>query len=300
VSGSWCSPVVLAGRGGAGLRLARTACERRGSADRHADVGGSGPQVGCAQAGAPDLMRRAVLGTAVRSRGSCLVSAVLGRVLGLAGAVAPIGDRPRGRRHTGQSCISAHRIPASSRAAATTATSVMCLGRSSCRKAAQSQLGRPGAGQDIGPTCCWRSRRAPAMRGDDDRTRPTRPAGTADARCRLSFGGQLGGDLATPPPSGARPSVTRAGGWLAGRGRRRARGRQPEPRQVTRSLPWASAVAGCCVPARVMAGCLLWWRHRRWAVLGSSWAGGRRSTDYVAAALKRPNRTMAGSWGRSA
>src|SRR5215218_959785 len=67
-----CFPVVLAGRVVAGLRLARTASERRGSADRHSDVRGSGPQVGCAQAVAPDLMRRAVLGTAVRSRGSCL------------------------------------------------------------------------------------------------------------------------------------------------------------------------------------------------------------------------------------
>src|SRR5512132_4129057 len=78
----------------AGRGLARTASERRGSADRHSDVRGSGPQVGCAQAVAPDLMRRAVLGTAVRSRGSCLVSAVLRPVLGLAGAVTPIGDPP--------------------------------------------------------------------------------------------------------------------------------------------------------------------------------------------------------------
>src|SRR5512132_1467674 len=78
----------------AGLRLARTASARRGSADRHADVRGSGPQVGSAQAVAPDLMRRAVLGAAVRSRGSCLQRRCSDGLLGLAGAVTPIGDRP--------------------------------------------------------------------------------------------------------------------------------------------------------------------------------------------------------------
>ena len=35
--------------------------------------------------------------------------------------------------------------------------------------------------------------------------------------------------------------------------------------------------------------------HRAHAGFGSSWARGRRSIDYVAAALKRPNRTMAGT-----
>ena len=149
--GSWCFPVVLAGGEVAGLRLARTASERRGSADRHADVRGSGPQVGCAQAVAPDLMRRAVLGVAVRSRGSCPGSAVLRRVLELAGAVTPISDRPRVGGMRAQACSSAHKNPASSRATATTATPVMCLRCSSCRKAAaQAQLGRPGAGQGVG------------------------------------------------------------------------------------------------------------------------------------------------------
>jgi len=143
--------LLLAGREVAGRRLARTASERRGSADRHADVRGSGPQVGSAQAVAPDLMRHAVLGVAVRSRGSCPGSAVLRRVLGLAGAVAPIGDHPRVGGMRAQLCISAHRNPASSRATATTATPVMCLRCSSCRKAAaQAQLGRPGAGQGVG------------------------------------------------------------------------------------------------------------------------------------------------------
>jgi hypothetical protein len=150
VSSSWCFSVVLAGRVVAGLRLARTASERRGSADRHADVRGSGPHVGCAQAVAPDLMRHAVVGVAVRSRGSCLVSAVLRRVLGLAGAVAPIGDRPTvhsigsgvqlgpqepgklagdgDHRHAGD-VLAAFQLP---------------------EPAAQASLGRPGAGQGVG------------------------------------------------------------------------------------------------------------------------------------------------------
>jgi hypothetical protein len=102
------------------------------------------------QAVAPDLMRRAVVGVAVRSRGSCLVSAVLRRVLGLAGAVAPIGDRPTvhsigsgvqlgpqepgklagdgDHRHAGD-VLAAFQLP---------------------EPAAQASLGRPGAGQGVG------------------------------------------------------------------------------------------------------------------------------------------------------
>jgi hypothetical protein len=156
---------------------------------------------------------------------------------------------------------------------------------------------------------------------DDPRTRKlvgwSPPAASAQLRtgiavqCRPSWmpvvvrvGGQLGGQpwgrrTGNATWSGTQPCVTRAAGWVVGSDRHRTQVRH-EHTQVTRSLPWASGVTRCCLSAQVMAGCVAVVRHGGFAVLCSSWAFGRRGTDYVAGPLKRPNRTMAGTFGRSA
>jgi hypothetical protein len=124
-----------------------------------------------------------------------------------------------------------------------------------------------------------------------------RPPGTPVVR---GVGGQLGGqrwDADLAPRHGLTSNHASRGRRV---GRRAATAIAPRCQHEHTQVPPVAAHGQAASPgagdSHVMAGWELSCRHEGFAVFCRSWAVGRRSTDYVAGALKRPNRIMAGSW----